>query len=205
MTFKLNEPDFERHPLTETEAALELLETSWCDFVYGTRVAGYIRSERRKSLRFFGHLEVHRMLDHYRKQFLDGNRTSIFAALVYCIQENVPLPYWLGDVILDVDKAVCTDPSSLHKLFGLESKFPAEGKRARKLRLDRQLQQKLWFVVKELLPEHSGSVHAAVEHARMKLNFPYEQRKSREMFDAQERIQSGFLDALKGTKKHQLK
>ena len=195
MTFKFN----------EVESAFASLETSWGDFLYGVRVARYVRSERRKSLRLSGFDQVHRILDNYKQQFDEGDRSAIFKALIYSIEENVPLPYWLGDEILDINKKVNLRPSDLHKLFGLGTKLPPKGERARTLRRDGQLQKKLWLAASELLPQNNGNIDAAIKQAREQLDFPYAQRKSREMFDEQERIQSGHLDALRGRKKHRVK
>lgn len=205
MTFKLNEPDFERHPLTKRETAFESLETSWCDFMYGARVTRYVRSERRKSLRLSGFDQVHRILDNHKQQFDEGDRSSIFKALIYSIEENVPLPYWLGDEILDINKRVNLKPNDLHVLFGLQAKLPVEGKRGQTLRRDGLWQKKLFVVVSKLIVKEGVSKESAIKQAREQLNFPYGQGKSREMFDEQELIQSGYLDALKGRKKHRVK
>ncbi len=205
MTKKLFEPDFDRHPLNKIETALEPLEKSWVDFLYGVRVNRYIRAERRPSFRFSGYDKLHRILDHYEQQLKDGNRTAIFTALIYCVQENVPLPYWLGDEILDINKKVHQKPSNLHELFGLGSKLPARGERATKARRDVQLRGKLWDAASELIAKSKMSKDSAIKQAREQLDFPYKQRKSREMFDAQERIQSAYIDAGKGTTKHRIK
>lgn len=205
MTFKLNEPDFERHPLTEIESAFESLETSWCDFLYGVRGARYVRSERRNSLRLSGFDKVHRMLDHYKQQFDEGDRSAIFKALVYSIQENVPLPYWLGDEILEISERVHRRPSDLHKLFGLGAQLPTRGIKAQTLRQDARLQKELWFAASKLLADSDVSVDDAIKQVREQLDFPYKQRKSLNMYNTQERIQSGHLDAWKGRKKHQVK
>ena len=148
---------------------------------------------------------VHRILDSYREQFVDGNRLAIWTALIQCIEENVPLPYWLGDEILDIQKKVNREPSSLHVLFGLESRLPAEGKRATTTRRDVQLRGKLWSKATELMAKSPRmSKDSAIKQARADLNFPYGQRKSREMFDAQERIQSAYMDAWDGKTKHRI-
>lgn len=198
---KLFAPDFDRHPLNESEAALEPLEKSWVDFLYGVRQGNrYIRAERRSGMRGFGLGKVHRILDGYKQQLIGGNRIAIFTALIYCIRENVPVPYWLRDEILDIEEKVNREPSNLHDLFGLESMIPARGKRARTTRRDVQLQQRLWGAASELMANGKMSKDRAIKQAREDLKFPCSQRKSREMFDAQERIQRAYFDAGKGLK-----
>jgi hypothetical protein len=199
-------PDFDRHPLNEIEAALEPLETSWVDFLYGVRLHNrYIRAKRRSGMRGFGLGSVHQILDHCRQRFFGGDRIAIWTALIYCIQENVPLPYWLGDEILDIEKKVNREPSSLHELFGLEPLIPAQGKRAATTRRDVQLRGRLWHAASELMAKSKMREESAIKQARKELNFPYGQRKSREMFDEQERIQRGYLDAMKGLRKIRMK
>jgi len=204
MTDELHKPDFDRHPLNEIEARLEPLETSWVDFLYGARVDRHIRAESRPSLQFANLGKVHRILKHHEQELIGGNRTAIFTALIYCIRENVPLPYWLGDAILDVNEKVHQDPSNLHNLFGLKSKLPATGKRAVTARRDVQLQGQLWVAVTKLIAKKKMRPEAAIKQAREDLNFPYSQRKSRDMFDAQELIQHAYIDAGKGKKTHRI-
>lgn len=204
MTEKLHEPDFDRHPLNEIEAKLDLLETSWADFLYGARVDRHIRAESRPALKFANLGKVHRVLDHHEQQLVGGNRTAIFTALIYCIQENVPMPYWLGDAILAINEKVRQDPSNLHELFGLKSKLPATGKRAVTARRDVQLQGRLWVAVNKLMAkptEPKTSKESAIKQSREDLRIPYSQRKCREMFDAQELIQRAIFDAGKRVRK----
>jgi hypothetical protein len=208
MTKELHEPDFYRHPLNEIETALEPLEKSWVDFLYGLRGHGrHIRAERRQEMRGAGLRTVHRILDGHRQQFVGGDRLAVWTALIYCINENVPLPYWLGDAILDIHKKVNREPSNLHDLFGLKSKLPAQGKRATALRRDLQWRGELWSAASALMvkPKPAMSKDAAIKKVRDDLHVPYSQRKSREMFDEQERIQSAFFATWEGKKKHHMK
>lgn len=198
---KLFAPDFDRHPLNETEVALDRLETSWADFVYGLRGHGrFIRAERRSGLKTRGLLRVHQELERHRGDLIGGNRTATLNALIYCAQENVPLPYWLGDELLDIWRTVNNSPSDLHELFGLAEKLPARGKKSRTLRRDMQLRGELWDCASELMARARRatlhlSMDAAIMQARAKLKFPYSQRKSRQMFDEQERIQRAHKSA----------
>jgi hypothetical protein len=204
----IGEPDFDRHPLTEIESALEPLEKSWVDFVYGARRrTRYIRAEGRSGTRGMGLATVHRTLDGYRQLLVGGNRLAIWTALTFCIQENVPLPYWLGDAILDIHGKVNREPSSLHELFGLQSRIPAKGKRAETTRRDLQLRGRLWSAASALMvkPEPGLSRDAAIKRARDELKIHYSQRKCVDMFDVQDRIQSADSDAWNGSKKHRIK
>ncbi|MGA8147286.1 MAG: hypothetical protein WB870_06890 [Gallionellaceae bacterium] len=200
------DPDYERHPRNEIENGIEPLETAWADFLYGVRLGTrYIRAETRPSMKGATLLAVHRLLDDYKRQAAEGEPIAVWRALIYCIKENVPLPYWLGDAILEIERKVNRKPASLHELFGLEAKIPAQGKRAETTRRDVNLQQNLWYVAKGLMATEKISADAAIKRAREQLNFPYSQRKSREMFDAQMRIERAHNDALKGVKKHRMR
>ncbi|OGA13736.1 MAG: hypothetical protein A3H32_14340 [Betaproteobacteria bacterium RIFCSPLOWO2_02_FULL_63_19] len=193
----------DRYALNEIEAALELLEKSWVDFLYGVRLGNRcIRAEHRRGTRGRGLATVHRMLEVYRRQLIDGKRIAIFTALTFCVQENVPLPYWLGDAILDIEAKVNREPSNLHELFGLKALLPADGKRAKTTRQDLKWKHPLWHRVRELMVKSSKD--AAIKQAREELKIPYSQRKCREMFDTADRLQSTFLDAWDGGKKHRI-
>lgn len=196
-------PDFDRHPLTEIEAEIELLEKSWADFVSRALINCSVPAKDR--LDIVGSLTVaHRVLEVHKQRFIAGDRSFIFTALIWCIQWNVPLPYWLGGAILDINEQLLRKGGNLHKLFGLESTLPAKGKRALTARRDVQLQARLWRAVRALMAK-GKSKQAAIEQAIEDLNFPYGPRKSREIFDAMVDLQSGYFDTLRGTKKHLMK
>lgn len=72
------------HPLNEMESALEAVEMSWVDILYGVRRGRrYIRAEQRRHTQSMGLATVHRILDSYRQQFVAGSP-------IFCIRENVP-------------------------------------------------------------------------------------------------------------------
>jgi len=220
------QPDFNLHPLNEVELTLEPLEKSWVDFLYGARGCGrYIRAEGRPGMRCYGLEKLHRLLNEHKQQVAEGNRAAIFHALARCAEENVPLPYWLADEIIAMSHEVARvvgdgePPRNLHELFGLECNFPADGKKAITKRRDAQLRKQLWLKVHELMRakaqdlmqtnlgftreqaiERARSVghDGFIKEARKLLAFPYSQRKSRDMFDEQERVQSRYLNASKG-------
>ena len=100
MTAKLFEPDLDRHPLNDIETALDSLEKSWADFLYGLRGHGrHIRAERRASLRARGLGKVHRILDSYMERFVGGDRLAIWTALILCIEENVEVTRLTDSII----------------------------------------------------------------------------------------------------------
>jgi hypothetical protein len=206
-------PDGRRRALNAVEASLVPLEPAWVDFVYGARsLCRYIRADRRPGMRGAGLAKVHARLEAKRERLTAGERHAAFEALVLCAQENVPLPYWLGDAILDIAAALrrpATDDEpagNLHELFGMEPEFPAGGKKAATSRRDAQLRGRLWEEAKRLLAaaakaKKRPSLDDAIRQARATLNFPYSQTKARAMFEEQERIQREYFDAGKRTHK----
>ena len=133
-------------PMNKVEASLDSLEASWADFLYGVRTGRRrIRAEGRSGgMRSRGLATVRRELDYHRARFDAGNHYAAWLALLYCVEENVPVPYWLGNAILTINMTVQREPNSLHDLFGMSKSLPANGKRARKSRNDVQWQGKLW-------------------------------------------------------------
>jgi len=200
-------------PMNKVEASLDSLEASWADFLYGVRTGRRrIRAEGRSGgMRSRGLATVRRELDYHRARFDAGNHYAAWLALLYCVEENVPVPYWLGNAILTINMTVQREPNSLHDLFGMSKSLPANGKRARKSRNDVQWQGKLWSTAAWLIADagRAGSkmdIDEAVRKARESLvGFPYEQTKATEMFNAQARIESEHNAAIHGRKKHRLK
>jgi len=191
--------------MTEVESALDDLEPSWADFAYAIRPDSMARVVRRPgvspSIRCASLDTVHSVLEHYRELLGRGERPAIFDALTYCAEENVPMPYWLGAELIAIatqlhQKPTGKRPDSLHQLFGMEARFPTSQTKAVKAKRDLHLRGQLWHAASTLMAGDANlSKDAAIKQAREQLRFPYSQRKARDMFELQETIQRGFLDA----------
>ena len=144
-----------------------------------------------------------RLLEFHKRE-LANDRSHVYEALIDCVHGDGVLPGWLRVEIDAIHNAVLDQNGNLHDLFGLESKYPAKGKRAIKARADARLQGKLYGWAHVFIGR-GMSKETAIKKAREHLTFPYGQRKSREMFDAQECLLDGYLDALTGVTKHRTK
>lgn len=195
-------------PMTEMESALDDLEASWADFAYAIRPKSMARIVRRPntnpSIRCDSLLSVHNVLEHYREKLQAGDHSAIFDALTHCAAENVPMPYWVSSAIIEIARnlhgkpAPGEQPKSLHELFGMEVRFPTSQTKALKAKRDLHLRGQLWSTASLIKHEEGISTDAAIKKARERLRFPYSQRKARQLFDLQEQIQRGYLDARSG-------
>lgn len=202
--------DVDAGPMTEIESELDDLEASWSDFAYAIRPGSLGRVLRRpgkQEVRMQPLGAVHSVLEHYREKEVAGDRAALFDALVHCAAENVPMPYWVGAAILDIARELHlppiagSSPKTLHELFGMEARFPVSATKAIKAKRDLHLRQKLWSSVHAIMRTEKLSKDAAIGKAREQLRFPYSQRKARDLFDLQEEIQRGYLDAQSGKKR----
>lgn len=124
--------------LDETELALERIEPAWADAAHALRTGHRVTrlSDGQQSIRMLSLLAVHEMLKEYRRRAEADNGLAILEAVRYCSQENVPLPYWLGQA-LDAKLAAHAStegPHSLDILFR-DPALPVEGKKARTVRV----------------------------------------------------------------------
>ena len=201
--------------MTDVEAALDELEMSWADFAYAIRPDSKGRISRRhdlgSELGVLSLVKVHEILENYQNEFVAGNRFASFLALIYCAEENVPMPYWLANAVLNIASVLyakpdsCIKPKNLHELFGAEQTFPTSQTRALKAKRDLHLRGQLWHTTRCLMHEKKLSVEAAIKEARKQLRFPYSQRKSRDLFDEQEKTQTTRLNIMSGRKVHRIK
>lgn len=200
---------FDAGPMTAAESALDDLEASWADFAYAIRpgLARVVRRPGAPGIQMAPLGTVRNVLENYREKTAGGDRSAIFDALTHCAEENVPMPYWLSTAIIGIARelhqpaASRAKPRSLHTLFGMDARLPTSDTKALKARRDLQLRAQLWFATKRIQTADGCSVDAALKKARAELRFPYEQRKSRQMFDLQDRIQSDYIDGLEGKKR----
>ena len=188
--------------MTEIERELDNMEASWADFAYAINPMSEGRiqrrygaegpcSERGQSLpAVHGHLEVR------RKDFEAGDRSALFYALLFCAAENVPLPYWIGNELLTIEKRLHADPEpgaapcDLHDEFGFSKTLPTTGTRAVSNRRKANWAVKIWGCARRIMADRGiTSVDAAVRLALKELDAPYAVRKATEMFNEVERRQ----------------
>jgi hypothetical protein len=178
------------------------LEQSWADlaqlFVRGL--------PRRRDAPMIGHpnlQEIHRTLEWHREKFESGDRHHLFPALMMCVRNGLPVPYWLEFELSEIWATVHREPRSLHDLFGLERVLPTRGKRAAKAREDRKHAVRLRREVINLRKADPDlSLDAALRCAIRTLRFPYGLRKARDIFNWIEGADKQILDAMDGRRPH---
>lgn len=189
-----------RDEMTEIEKELDNIETSWADFAYAINPDGEGRIVRRdgrtSNLRCQSLVAVHGHLEVRRKDFEQGDRSALFYGLLYCAEENVPLPYWIGNELLAIGQRLHADPdkgtapSDLHHEFGFDKELPVSGARATINRRKKVWANKIWFKARRVMADRGvTSVDGAVKLAIRELGAPYSVRAATQMFNDVERRQ----------------
>lgn len=194
--------------MTDIEKELDNIETSWADFAHAINPEGTARVVRRDgentNLRPQSLVAVHAHLEVRRNDFEQGDRSALFYALMYCAEENVPLPYWIGNELLNISSRLRaeptkdTPPSDLHREFGFDKTLPATGTKAVSNRRKQKWANKIWFTTRTIMADQGiSSVDAAVKMAIKKLDAPYAVRAATAMFNEVEQRQKKLTKPFK--------
>jgi hypothetical protein len=139
----------------EGECDLASLEPAWGKAAFFFRT-GHRPGHGPDSMRCMSLLEVHRMLDVYRKRFQEGDTLSLLQAISMCAEENLPMPEWLAQSFHRRMTAFGRPgaPPSLDDVFFSKEMPTNSPKKAAQARQDWQLGGLLWrdvwdFVVKD--------------------------------------------------------
>lgn len=189
-----------RDEMTDIEKELDNIEASWADFAHAInpRSSGRVtrRVEGSSSLRCQSLVAVHGHLEVRRKDFENGDRSALFYALMYCAEENVPLPYWVGNELLNIGSrlhaqpAIDTPPCDLHREFGFDKTFPTAGTKAISNRRKKYWANKIWDTARKIMVDQGiSSVDAAVKQALRELDAPFAVRAATDMFNEVEQRQ----------------
>ena len=116
----------------DDERELDLLEPSWADFLHGLRTGmRYVRDgSAGHKMRFMSFVQVRQQFDAFRDRYQAGDEAAVIEALRYALAEGVPAPYWLAQEAERRINRVYAEPVTMHTAFGLDSLFPAGGKKA---------------------------------------------------------------------------
>jgi len=194
--------------MTDIEKKLDNIETSWADFAHAINPEGTARVVRRdgenSNIRAQSLVAVHGHLEVRRKDFEQGDRSALFYALMYCAEENVPMPYWIGNELLNIGCRLRTEPAKdappcdLHREFGFDKSLPATGTKAVSNRRKQKWANKIWFTARTIMADQGiMSVDAAVKLALKKLDAPYAVRAATAMFNEVEQRQKKLTKPFK--------
>ena len=81
-------------------------------------------------MRFMSFVQVRQQFDAFRDRYQAGDEAAVIEALRYALAEGVPAPYWLAQEAERRINRVYAEPVTMHTAFGLDSLFPAGGKKA---------------------------------------------------------------------------
>jgi len=186
---------------TEDEHALDRLEESWADCAGAFR-SGWrqVRRGGRLGYRCLSLLQVHELLEDWRKDYEQGNVSALYSVLKQCLEENLPLPYWAADGLLKAMRRVNDEHGlSLHTALGLDERYPLTEKKARTARRDWRVAVEMWGLVRLHQKEHRSSLNAAicaVRKVRPDIAAAIGQRKAYDAFKMVDRIQSRAINTL---------
>lgn len=179
--------DFAGIAYANAETELGRVELAWADFVAAVRTG--VRCNRapvgspNRGLRCDGLLRVHETLSIFEARWTAGDRKALLAGIVYCAEENVPLPYWIANAFLALVRDLRTNPKSLHTLFGLDDTLRASGARGKADREDLRNGAKLYRLVASLRGRNASmSASAAIRDVLARHKFPFTQRKAYALF-----------------------
>ncbi|SHN25671.1 hypothetical protein [Rhizobacter sp. OV335] len=168
---RMNELPFDLgDPWDEGERDLASLEPAWGKAALFFRT-GHRLGHGPDSMRCMSLLEVHRMLDVYRKRFEEGDTLSLLQAISMCAEENLPMPEWLAQSFHQRMTAFGHpgSPPSLDDVFFSKGMPTNSPKKAAQARQDWQLGGLLWrdicaIVVKdESITSFDGAVTRLLE------------------------------------------
>lgn len=127
------------------ERDIAALEPAWGKAAFFFRT-GHRLGHGPDSMRCMSLLEVHRMLDVYRKRFEDGDTLSLLQAISMCAVENMPMPEWLALAFHRrmTDFGRPGAPPSLDGVFHSKEMPTNSPKKAERVRQDWQLGGLLW-------------------------------------------------------------
>lgn len=185
--------------LNDDEQALQNIESAWADCAHGFRTGIRVKDKGSHgcSLRALGLLAIHEHMQVNKEKYDKGDDSMLLWTLRLALEENLPVPYWCADAILEKLKILQTEPSSLHDLLGLAKTYPAPGgKRANNARINIALADELYWRVWQLKAEdNSISKETALQRVR-KEYFPHvSQRKARQLLDKKENEQAPLRKA----------
>ncbi len=194
--------------MTDIEKELDNIETSWADFAHAINPNGAARVVRRhdgtSSIRCQSLVAVHAHLEIRRKDFEQGDRSALFYALMYCAEENVPMPYWVSNELQNIGGRLRAEPTKdappcdLHREFGFDKTLPTTGTKAVSNRRKQQWAAKIWFTARKIMVYQGiTSIDAAVKLAIKQLDAPYAVRAATAMFNEVEQRQKKLTKPFK--------
>lgn len=100
------------------ECQLDKVCSAWAKSALAWRT-GMRYGHENGSLRLMSFVQVHEMLEAYRKRFEGGDTYALLQAVSYSAEENVPLPTWLAEAFAKSIKsfAMKGGPTSLDDVF----------------------------------------------------------------------------------------
>lgn len=180
----------------EGERELAQLEPAW------GKAALFFRTGNRlghgpASMRCMSLLEVHRMLEVYRKRYEAGDTLSVLHAVSLSAEENLPLPQWLA-LAFKERMSLFALPGKLHSLdqvFSSVAMPTGSPKKAASVRIDWNLGGRLWSEAWDLVHDDQAiqSFDAAVTGLLAKENFGVGKTKAKSLILMVERNQSELL------------
>lgn len=180
--------------LNENENLLSNIERSWADCANGFRTGNRFKGNSTLMTRDL--VTIHETLEVHQNAFIEGEQEHLLWALRLCLSENLPIPYWCSIEIIKRINQVTKEPCSLHDLFGLNTNYPAYGKKANNRRAKNIMERELYFYTRRYMLEHHVSKDVAIS-AIIKKYFPcrIQKRSARISFDKIEREQAPLRKA----------
>lgn len=192
----------------DAEREFLALEESWADYVRALRTGLLARvRDGGKSVSIAPDAaQMSAQLGVYRDDYAQGDRAALIDALRLVCQNNVPLPYWAADGILESLKELDTNPvATLHSVFGMAPRYPVSPKRGRKGRDDWRTKQRLYMAVSWLIQAEGMAKGKAIQKAIADEKLPVCVRKAHDWYAEVEAIQQKHLRAMRGVKLHKLR
>lgn len=193
---------------SEDESGLLALQQSWADWERGLRTGVRAREKsnaegKNYSFRGGSLTQVNGMFDLFSENFRNGDKAALIDALRLACEENTPLPYWLADGILAALTELDRNPATtLHSVFGMESRYRTSDKRSRKDRTDWVTKQKLYISASQLIAQGAKKGEAIQQAIR---GLPIEFRIAFRWFNEMDTRQKRYLRAWRGIKLHKLR
>jgi hypothetical protein len=121
---------------SDDENQLDNLCSAWAKSALAWRT-GMRYGHKNGEVRCQSFVQVHEMLEAYRKRFEGGDTYALLQAVSYSAEENVPLPTWLAEAFAKSLKSFATKggPTSLDDVFksvSLPTKTPQKLENARR-------------------------------------------------------------------------
>ena len=180
----------------DDERDLARLESAWSKAALFFRT-GHRLGHPNGSIRCMSLLDVHRLLEVYRRRFNVGDTLAVLHAVSTCAEENLPLPTWLADAFRSRMTEFLTPGKlrSLDEVFSSKSLPTSSAKKAAAVRQDWQLAGRLcvdaWEVVRH--DETLTSFDRVVQRLLKAHNYGVAKTKAKQLITMFEGSQSQFV------------